>query len=302
MRELYLPKPEPKQVGLRESAKDWFQRRSKLIDRTLALLTTVIISLFCLIPLLWVFSTSLKPMGSEYLTPIELFPSQPTLDAYRAVINELGFLVPLRNSFIVSLSTALLCLVVSSTAAYSVARLRFRYKVESLVLLQLGAMIPPVVTIAPTFVLLKQMDLLKSLPAMVIPNVFYCVPLATWLLASYYAELPWELEDAAKVDGFKPFQIFLRVIVPLSLPGMFAAGMFAFIGSYGEFMLASVVTLGIEEVQTIPVAIQNFSFAFRQQWTWISAGVVLALLPVVLIVLIFQRWVIRGLTAGSVKY
>jgi len=282
--------------------KEWLQRNNKIIDRGLSLLATLVITLFCMIPLLWVFSTSLKPMGTEYLRPVTLWPQEPTLDAYRAVIRELGFLTPLRNSFIVSLSTAALCLVVSSTAAYAVARLRFRYKIESLLLLQLGAMIPPVVTIAPTFVLLKEIGLLKSLPAMVIPNVFYSVPLATWLLASYYAELPWELEDAAKVDGYKPFQIFLRIIIPLSLPGMFAAGMFAFIGSYGEFMLASVVTLGIEEVQTIPVAIQNFSFAFRQQWTWISAGVVLALLPVVAIVLIFQRWVIRGLTAGAVKY
>lgn len=282
--------------------KEWLQRNNKIIDRGLSLLATLVITLFCMIPLLWVFSTSLKPMGTEYLKPVTLLPQEPTLDAYRAVIRELGFLTPLRNSFIVSLSTAALCLVVSSTAAYAVARLRFRYKIQSLVLLQLGAMIPPVVTIAPTFVLLKEIGLLKSLPAMVIPNVFYSVPLATWLLASYYAELPWELEDAAKVDGYKPFQIFLRVIIPLSLPGMFAAGMFAFIGSYGEFMLASVVTLGIEDVQTIPVAIQNFSFAFRQQWTWISAGIVLALLPVVGIVLIFQRWVIRGLTAGAVKY
>lgn len=282
--------------------KTWLQRNAKRIDRTLALLTTIVITLFCLIPLFWVFSTSLKPMGTEYLIPIELWPSDPTLDAYQKVIDELGFLTPLRNSFLVSLATAVLCLVVSATAAYAVARLRFRYKVQSLVLLQLGAMIPPVVTIAPTFVLLKEIGLLKSLPAMVIPNVFYSVPLATWLLASYFAELPFELEDAAKVDGHRPFQIFLRVILPLSLPGMFAAGMFAFIGSYGEFMLASVVTLGIKDVQTIPVAIQNFSFAFRQQWTWISAGVVLAILPVITIVLIFQRWVIRGLTAGSVKY
>lgn len=282
--------------------KEWLQRNNKIIDRGLSLLATLVITLFCMIPLLWVFSTSLKPMGTEYLKPVTLWPQEPTLNAYRAVIRELGFLTPLRNSFIVSLSTAALCLVVSSTAAYAVARLRFRYKIQSLMLLQLGAMIPPVVTIAPTFVLLKEIGLLKSLPAMVIPNVFYSVPLATWLLASYYAELPWELEDAAKVDGYKPFQIFLRVIIPLSLPGMFAAGMFAFIGSYGEFMLASVVTLGIEDVQTIPVAIQNFSFAFRQQWTWISAGIVLALLPVVGIVLVFQRWVIRGLTAGAVKY
>lgn len=125
--------------------KSWLQRNAKRIDRTLALLTTIVITLFCLIPLFWVFSTSLKPMGSEYLIPIQLWPEEPTLNAYRNVIDELGFLTPLGNSFLVSLSTAILCLVVSATAAYAVARLRFQFKVQSLVLLQLGAMIPPLV-------------------------------------------------------------------------------------------------------------------------------------------------------------
>ncbi len=282
--------------------KEWSHKNHKSIDYALSLLVTLLITIFCLSPLYWTLSTSLKPMGTEYLIPIELWPAKPTLQAYEAAIYDLNFLVPLRNSFVVSFATAVLSLAVSSLSAYAVARLRFKYKIQSLLLLQLGAMIPPVVTIAPTFVLLKSMGLLATLPAMIIPNVFYNVPLATWLLASYFVELPYELEDAAKVDGYKPLQIFYKVIIPLSAPGLFAAGVFAFIGSYGEFMLASVVTLGIPDVQTIPVAIQNFSFEFRQQWTWISAGVILALLPVVLLVLIFQRWVIRGLTAGAVKY
>lgn len=281
---------------------EWMQKHRKGIDQALSLFLTLIITLFCLAPLYWILSTSLKPMGAEYIKPIELWPSEPTLQAYHAAMFDLDFMVPLRNSFIVSTLTALICLVVSSLSAYAIARLRFRYKVQSLVLLQMGALIPPVVTIAPTFVLLKSLGLLTTLPAMIIPNVFYNVPIATWLLTSYYMELPYELEDAAKVDGYKPLQIFWRVIVPLSAPGMFAAGVFAFIGSYGEFILASVVTLGIKDVHTVPVAIQNFSFAFRQQWTWISAGLILALLPVVALVLIFQRWVIRGLTAGAVKY
>lgn len=281
---------------------EWRLKNRKRIESVLSLLVTLLITAFTLIPLLWVLSTSFKPMGAEYLIPIELWPKEPTLQAYRAVIGELNFLVPVRNSFVVSFSVAVLCLAISSLSAYAIARLRFRYKIESLLLLQMGAMIPPVVTIAPTFVLLKTIGLLGSLSAMIIPNIFYSVALSTWLLASYFVELPYELEDAAKVDGYKPFQIYWKVIIPLSAPGMFAAGMFAFIGSYGEFMLASVATLGIQEVQTIPVAIQNFSFAFRQQWTWISAGVILALIPVIALVLIFQRWVIKGLTAGAVKY
>ena len=280
----------------------WSQRYHKGIDRLLSGLVVLLIALFCLSPLYWIVSTSFKPMGSEYLMPVEIWPQEPTWQAYRAALQDLNFLAPLANSFIVSRATAVLCLVVSSLAAYAAARLRFRYKIHSLLLLQLGAMIPPVVTIAPTFVLLKSLGLLRTLPAMIFPNVFYNVPLATWLLTSYFVELPDELEDAARMDGCRPIEVYWRIILPLSAPGLFAAGMFAFIGSYGEFMLASVVTLGLREVQTAPVAIQNFSFAFRQQWTWISAGVVLALIPVIVLVLVFQKWVIRGLTAGAVKH
>jgi multiple sugar transport system permease protein len=280
---------------------EWMLRNRKGTEKLGWLLVTLVIALFCLLPLYWIVITSLKQAGTEYLIPVHYWPEQPTLQAYHAALFDLQFLIPLRNSFIVSLSTAVLALAISSLSAYAVARMRFKYKIQSLLLLQLGAMIPPVVTIAPTFILLRELGLLRSLPAMIIPNVFYNVPLATWLLASYFVELPYELEDAAKVDGYKPIDIFLKVILPLSAPGLFAAGVFIFIGSYGEFMLSSVATMGLPSVVTIPVAIQNFAFQHKQQWTWIAAGVILALMPVVTLVIIFQRWVIRGLTAGSVK-
>lgn len=276
--------------------------QARSLDRLVSLALTLLVTAFCLLPLVWMVSTSVKPMGSEYLKPVEMWPAEPSLQGYRAALLELNFVRPLLNSVLVSLAVAAGCLLVSAPAAYAVARLRFRYKIQSLLLLQLGAMIPPVVIIAPTFGLLRALGLLGTLPAMILPNIFYNVPLATWLLASYFAELPAELEDAAKVDGYRPLQVFWKVTLPLAKPALFAAGMFAFIGSYGEFMLASVVTLGRQEALTAPVAIQNFAFAFRQQWTWISAGVVLALIPVLLLALIFQRWVVKGLTAGAVKY
>ncbi len=280
----------------------WSRKHHKGITEASSLLVTLLITAFCLLPLYWVLITSFKPMGAEYLIPIQLWPNPPTLQAYAAVIGQLGFLVPIRNSVVVALSAAILALAVSSLSAYAIARMRFGYKVQSLLILQLGAMIPPVVTIAPTFVLLRQLGLLRTLPAMIIPNVFYNVPLATWLLATYFAELPFELEDAGKVDGYKPLQIYLKVILPLSAPGLFAAGVFAFIGTFGEFMLGNVVTMGLPAVATVPIAIQNFSSEFRQQYTWICAGMILALIPVVALVVVFQRWVIRGLTAGAVKY
>ena len=278
-----------------------YQQRRR-VSGALSLMATGLIAVFSLSPIYWIFITSLKPRGTEYLLPIELWPSSPTLAAYRTVLTELGFVVPLRNSFIVSSAVAVFGLLISALSAYAVARLRFKYRVESLLLLQLGAMIPPVVTIAPTFMIIKTMGLLRTLPAMIIPNMFYNTPLSTWLLASYFSELPFELDDAAKIDGYKPLQIFWKVILPLSAPGLFSAGIFAFLGSWGEFMLASAVTMGIPDVQTLPVAIQNFSLEFRYQWTWISAGIILSLIPVILIVIIFQRWVIKGLTAGAVKF
>jgi len=218
------------------------------------------------------------------------------------VASTLGFLLPIRNSLIVATSVAVCALLVSALAAYAIARLRFQWKIQSLMLLWVGGLLPAVMVIAPTFVLMRTFGLLKTLPAMILPNIAYNIPLATWLLAIYFSTLPWELEDAAKVDGYKPLQIFWKVILPLSAPGLFSAGVFAFLGSWGEFMLASVVSMGIADVQTVPVAILNLSFEYRYQWTWISAAIIVSVGLMVFVALIFQRWVIQGLTAGSVKY
>lgn len=289
---------------------------------------TILIAVFCLTPMFYILSTSLKPRGAEYMIPLELWPSKPTLQAYRAVlgiveeaelaseskgsmvlpadqariVKSLSFVTPLRNSLIVSSSVAVFSLLISSLSAYAIARLRFRYKIQSLIFLQLGAMIPIAVTIAPTFMLMRSLGLLRTLWAMIIPNIFYNVPMSTWLIACYFAELPFDLEDAAKMDGYRPLQIFWKVIIPLAAPGMFSAGVFAFLGSWGEFMLASAVSMGIPAVQTVPAAMLNFSVQFRYEWTWISAAIILSVALVALLTLIFQRWVIRGLTAGAVKY
>jgi multiple sugar transport system permease protein len=302
-----------------------YRRRA---NQVLDVLITLLIAGFCLGPLYWTLSTSLKPMGTEYLIPPEGWPSNPTLQSYRIILGipsaedaagvtgggvfgsatemtqapSLHFLLPIRNSLIVSSTVAVCSLFICSLAAYTIARLRFRWKIQSLLLLQVAGLLPAVMVIAPTFVLMQKIHLLRTLPAMILPNIAYNVPLGTWLLAAYFSELPWELEDAAKVDGYKPFQIFRKVILPLAAPGLFSAGVFAFLGTWGEFILSSVVTMGVSSVQTVPVAILNLSFEFRYQWTWVSAAIILSVGLMVAIALFFQRWVIQGLTAGSVKY
>jgi multiple sugar transport system permease protein len=272
------------------------------MDRVLSTLVGILIIFFCIGPLFWVLLTSFKPLGAEFQTPIELWPSNPSLQAYKTVIMDLKFFEPIINSFIVSASITILGLFIAALSAYAIARLRIKYKIQSLFLLQIGAMIPPVVTIAPTFVIIRSLGLLSTLPGLILPHIFYTTPIATWLLATYFSEIPFELDDTARIDGCTSFQVFWKIVLPLGAPGLFSAGIFAFLGSWGEFMLASAITMGVKGVQTVPVAILNFSFEHRMQWTWISAGIVLSLIPIILLVVIFQKKVIRGLTAGAVKF
>ncbi|NJK80559.1 MAG: carbohydrate ABC transporter permease [Chloroflexaceae bacterium] len=278
-------------------------KRGTVRHGLLSLLVTVAIALFSLTPLYWVVITSLKTPGTEFQKPLEYFPSSFSLESYRTVLGaDFQMQDAIINSLIVSSCVTVGALFLAGLSAYAIARLKFTYKVQSLFLIQLAGMVPPIVVIAPTFVLVRSLGLLSSLPGLILPNIVYNIPLSTWLIAAYFASLPFELEDAAKVDGYAPFMVFLRVMLPLAAPGLFSAGVLAFLGSWGEFMLAFTVTLGLPQAQTVPVAILSFSRAFALQWAWVTAGIVLSLLPVILLVLIFQRWVVEGLTAGAVKY
>jgi multiple sugar transport system permease protein len=268
-----------------------------------SVLLTALIAAWCLTPLYWIIITSLKVPGSEFRLPVEYWPSRLSIESYEVVLGP-TFRIQnaILNSLIVSSAVTAAALFLASLSAYAIARLRFRYRIESLLLLQIAGMVPAIVVIGPTFVLLRSLGLLATLPGMILPNISYNLPLSSWLMASYFAGLPFELEDAAKVDGQTPFRIFWQIVLPLAAPGLFSAGVLAFLGSWGEFILAFTVSLGLPRVQTVPVAVIGFSQAFQLQWSWVSAGIVLSLLPLIVTVLIFQKWVIRGLTAGALKY
>lgn len=268
-----------------------------------SLVVTAAVATFALLPLYWIVLTSFKRPGTEFRLPLRPWPAEVSLESYRTVLGP-GFEVQhaIRNSLIVSAAVTVGALLLAGLAAYAIARLRFRYRVQSLALIQLAGMTPPIVVIAPTFVLIRSLGLLSTLPGLILPNIAYSIPLSTWLIASYFANLPFELEDAAQTDGWPPLQVFFRVMLPLAAPGFFSAGVLVFLGSWGEFMLALTVSMGLPEAQTVPVAIMGFTQAFQLQWAWVSAGIVLSLLPVIALVLLFQRAVVQGLTAGAVRY
>jgi multiple sugar transport system permease protein len=270
--------------------------------RIISAVLLLVIATWCLGPLVWIGITSLKPQGTEYRIPVEYWPENPTLDNYRTVtIEKFQIQQSIVNSIIVSGTALLGTLFLSILSAYAIARIKFRFRYPSLFFIQIAGMIPPIVVIGPTFVLLRHLGLLRTYWAMILPNVAYSIPLSSFLIASYFANIPFELEDAAKIDGCGPLRIVWKIILPIAAPGIFSAGVLVFLGSWGEFMLAFTVTLGKKAVETVPVAILKMSEAFELQWTWVSAGTIVSLIPIIAAVLIFQRYVVRGLTGGALK-
>lgn len=262
----------------------------------------LVISVWCLSPLAWVGITSIKPQGTEYRIPVRYWPQNPTLENYRTVVGE-RFQIhrSILNSTIVASGALVIGLSISTLAAYAIARLRFRYRYFALFFTQIGGMVPPIVVIAPIFVMLRAAGLLRTYWAMIIPNAVFDIPLSTWLIASYFANIPFELEEAAKLDGCGTLRTIFSIILPVAAPGIFSAGILAFLGTWGEFMLAVTVSIGKKAVETVPVTILSLSQMFELQWSWVAAGTLLTLIPVVLGVLIFQKVIVIGLTSGSTK-
>ncbi len=278
------------------------KRQQHIWHRVSSWMLFLLIAFWCLAPLLWIGITSIKPPGTEYRIPVEYWPDEPTLDNYRTVLGErFNVQRSILNSIVVSTASLIGTLILSVLSAYAIARLRFRFRMITLYSMQIAGMIPPIIVIAPTFVLLRSMGLIRTYWAMILPNMVYAVPLSSFLIASYFANVPFELEDAARIDGAGTLRTIVQIVLPIAAPGIFSAGVLAFLGSWGEFMLANAVSIGADEVETVPVAILSLSQAFELQWTWVAAGTMLTLIPIVLAVLIFQRYVVTGLSAGISK-
>jgi ABC-type glycerol-3-phosphate transport system permease component len=250
-------------------------------------------------PLYWALLCSLTPEARLVEGPA-LWPREPTLEQYRLLFGERDFLTPIRNSLVVAGSTTLLCLVLGGLCAYALARLRFRGKNAILGIILAVAMFPQITIVAPLFLVLRALHLINTYPGLVLPYVTFALPLAVWLLVAYFRQLPVELEQAALVDGAGRLRVLVSVILPLSLPGLAACAILTFIYCWNEFLFALSFTVGPER-QTVPVAVALFRGQYRVPWGQVIAATIVASTPVALLVLAFQRWIVRGLTAGAVK-
>ena len=260
------------------------------------ILLTVGLSLF---PFLWFVVTSLKTQKEVEAIPPTWWPSG-SLDFYQSALVDHHLTDYILNSVLVAGSTTLLALGIGIPAAYALARLRLPGKVWILGALLSISMFPQLAIAGPVWQILERIGGLNTRWGLLLPYVTLTLPLAIWILASFFKELPEELEEAARVDGCGPWQTMIRVMVPLAAPAIFTAAILTFIYAWNEFFFALLI-LTQPERQTLPVGIALFQGEFTMPWGELAAASVIATLPLVILVVLFQRWIVSGLSAGAVK-
>jgi multiple sugar transport system permease protein len=268
-----------------------------------------IVLLFALIPILWMVSLSLKAPDTitEGTTFFErFFPQEITLENYEALftggIDESPFIKPLINSILIAVISTSIAVVLAAFAAYAIARLDFPGKTLILSGALAIAMFPAISTVGPLFDMWRALGLYDTYPGLIIPYLTFSLPLAIYTLVAFFREIPWELEQAAQVDGATPFQAFRKVIVPLAAPGVFTAAILVFIFCWNDFLFAISLTSS-DASRTVPAALAFFTgeSQFTQPTGNIAAAAVLVTIPIIVFVLLFQRRIVAGLTAGAVK-
>jgi multiple sugar transport system permease protein len=268
---------------------------------SIAILAVLVVAL---IPVVWLVSLSLKP--PEAVADQRFLPAEVSLDNYKSLfeggIDNSPFIKPLINSILIALSTTVIAITFASFAAYAIARLEFPGKRLILAGALAIAMFPPISTVGPLFDMWRALGLYDTYPGLIIPYLTFSLPLAIYVLVAFFREIPWELEQAAQVDGATPFQAFTKVIVPLAAPGMFTAAILVFIFAWNDFLFAISLTSS-DASRTVPAALAFFTgeSSFTQPTGSIAAAAVVVTVPIIVFVLLFQRRIVSGLTAGAVK-
>jgi multiple sugar transport system permease protein len=277
-------------------------RAKELVLRCFAYLAIAVALLVTLFPVYWIAINSFKFDIDIFAVPPLWIPSNPTLKHYVATFIERPFLKYALNSFLIAVATTLVSLVFGTMAGYALARFQYpgqwRHQISFWILST--RMMPPIVSIIPLYLFFNYFDMLNTKTAVVIAYTAFNLPFATWMMKSYFQDLPAELEEAAMVDGDTRWGAFLHVALPLARPGLAATAIFCLIISWNEFLLALIVTL-TEKSQTLPIGIAGRVTQYNTYWGEISAAGFMACIPIVIFAFIVQKHLVRGLSFGAVK-
>jgi multiple sugar transport system permease protein len=280
----------------------------KFLRRLFLFLLTTPVLFFIFFPILWLFSASLSNQIELYAVPPHWIPQHPTLQNYLDIIFPnlavssvpRTFAIALMNSFKIASAVTFICLVIGSLAAYALVRIPFKYNRAIQVSILGTRMIPEVSLIIPLFIIASSLQLINKPIVLIISYMSFALPYAIWMMAAFFQTVPIELEEAARLDGCTRLGILLRVVMPVSLPGLTSTAMFVFLVAWDEFFYALIFTSTLA-AKTAPVAIAEFVGRYTVNINGMMAGGILAALPPVILGLIFQRYIVSGMTAGAVK-
>ncbi|MDI3472647.1 MAG: multiple sugar transport system permease protein [Thermotogaceae bacterium] len=281
------------------------KRKILYLVKYIAAIFVLVIFLF---PIYWIFITAFKPEPEWFSMPPVFWPSKFTLanflgtgsSTFGTTTTSIAGIVPfLRNSVVIATSTSLISTFIAALAAYSISRTKIGGTGLAGWFISMR-LLPPIASAIPLYVIFSKIKLLNTWLALILPYLVPATALSIWLLISFFNEIPQEIEEAAYIDGASRMQSFIHVVLPLSAPGLAAAAILAFIQSWGEFLLALILTNNAS-AQTLPVYLGRYITGWRVAWGPLSAAGLVTMLPVIIFALIFQRYLIRGLTLGAVK-
>jgi multiple sugar transport system permease protein len=264
-----------------------------------------LILVWCLFPIAWIISVSLKPAAETTAGSPQFLPEDTTLQNYRDILTgnqSDDFRRALLNSFGISLIATLLSVIFATLCAYAIARLEFKGKRIVLSIALAIAMFPVVSLIGPLFDMWTALGLYDTWPGLIIPYLSFTLPLAIWTLSAFFREIPWEMEQAAQVDGATSWQAFRKVIVPLAAPGVFTAAILTFFFAWNDFVFGISLT-STTKARPVPAQLAFFvgPDQFNPPVSTLSAAAIVVTIPIIVIVLLFQRRIVAGLTSGAVK-
>ena len=260
----------------------------------------VLMVLWTAIPFYWMIATSLKHDKEIYGYEATLIPERPTLANYATVFRETPYLLFLRNSLVIAVGSTLLSMVIACLGAYAISRLNFPGRALLARGLVFTYLVPTSLLFIPMFAMMSALRLTDSLHGLIIAYLGFDVPFCTWLLMGYFKSVPFDLEEAARVDGCNRVGALVRIVLPMSLPALVVVTFFSFTHAWNEFLYAHVFT-STTNAQTVTTGLVNFMSQDVFFWGPLMASTVMSALPPVLMFLVFQRWVVKGLTLGGVK-
>lgn len=273
--------------------------RGQLVQRVLVYALVLIVIVGFLLPFTWMLSTAVKTTAEIFTFPPRVFPDNPTLDNFEVALDP-TFLRYGLNSLLVATLTTVVTLFFATLSAYAFSRLQFPGHKLWLSLIILTQLLPLAVLIVPMHRIMSNLGLLNTYPALVIAYLTFTVPVAVWFLRGFIAGIPVEIEEAAMIDGCTRFQSFIRVILPLSVPGMTATATYVFVLTWQELMFASAFTI-TKDMRTLPIGVLDFIGERTTDWGGLMAASVLVCVPVLILFMFLQRWFIAGLTRGAIK-